>query len=95
MKLDIFEGENGLFGIEDNHGVAYEADFTKDMALAVIAAHENGADSFGHAMCMIELDALRDELETAVMHLESILGQHTEASETLTAADRWLRSRKS
>ena len=42
-----------------------------------------------------ERDELRAELETAVTHIESILGQHTEATETLTAADRWLRSRQS
>ena len=41
-----------------------------------------------------ERDALSAQLATAIMHLESILGQHTESSETLTAADRWLRSRE-
>ena len=63
-------------------------------------AHELAIETSNHMVNRInqlerDRNTLRAELETAVMHLESILGQHTEDSDTLTAADRWLRSRQS
>ena len=51
MAHKIFKGSNGLYGIEEARTCAlvYEADMTKAEAIAIAAAHNNGAETYEEA----------------------------------------------